>query len=218
MYRAASMSHRHADKPVRTSSRRFHRRRGQLDRAKEPIGEVRVNSRLRTNLYLTTRSEALSKENHLTEFLAAALRDSPNFLRAYAALVLTDFCRARGLSDEIVVVETQIAYPEHGSPDMRLTLADGSRILCEHKLMAEETVTNRPAALQPPDVAPNQWRQLRKYLDITEADGVAFFAEGWKHVEADVLVHRSTSDRRPTIFFGAICIQRFVTPPMSRHL
>ncbi|HEY8785815.1 MAG TPA: hypothetical protein VIN63_05000 [Candidatus Limnocylindria bacterium] len=140
---------------------------------------------LRTNLYLTTRPEALSKENHLTEFLAVALRRSSVFRSSYADIVLKDFCALSGHPAVIEDVQTQVPYQRHGNPDMQLTLADGAIVLCEHKLQAEETV-----ALRPDDgdsVSGVEWRQLRKYLDAPGPLGVAYFAESWKILDDEVL-------------------------------
>ncbi len=94
------------------------------------------------NLFLSTRSTANSQENHLTEFLAAALDSDRAFRDAYASVVLRNHADRRGWANvEIVGVTTQKSYPDTGCcPDLVLTLKAGQIVACEHKIEAPETL------------------------------------------------------------------------------
>ncbi|EPQ9706433.1 hypothetical protein ACUYVJ_002831, partial [Vibrio cholerae] len=87
-------------------------------------------------LFINTQKLTVAKEDHLTEFLAAALRSSERFSRAFVRLIL-------GNEDSRLIckVETQVIYAGC-RPDMRLILSDDSIVLCENKLDAAETIGN----------------------------------------------------------------------------
>lgn len=135
------------------------------------------------NLFLATRRLTDAKENHLTEFLAAALDADQAFRDAYASVVLKAFCEQRGWADSgVEAVETQLSYPGTGCcPDLALTLTGGQVILCEHKIEAPET-------LGAEDGDGEAVRQLERYLRLP-VDGVAYFRSTWKPPSAAVLAH-----------------------------
>jgi hypothetical protein len=142
------------------------------------------------NLFLSTRKLAKgAEENHLTEFLAAALDIDENFREAYSALVLAPFAQKRGWAEaRIREVETQKRFGGHGCcPDMTLTLADGHTIICEHKLEADETLARERDELTPVGLEQDE-SQLRRYLKLP-IDGMVFVRASLKSIEPDVLEH-----------------------------
>jgi len=59
------------------------------------------------NLFLSTRATTDAREDHLTEFFAAALHLFPQTRNAFFDLALAPFCHARGwTSVEITSIET----------------------------------------------------------------------------------------------------------------
>ncbi|EJG0988139.1 hypothetical protein C4G66_RS14565 [Vibrio parahaemolyticus] len=102
-------------------------------------------------LFINTQKLTVAKEDHLTEFFAAALRFSERFNRAFVRLIFGDQD-----SRLISKVETQVIYPGC-RPDMRLILSDGSIVLCENKLDAAETIGN---------VESGNLFQLERYLQL----------------------------------------------------
>lgn len=132
------------------------------------------------NLFLTTRALTEQREDHLTEFLAAALAHVPAFRRAYADLVILPFARLRGWGDvEIATVRTQVEFPDTGCrPDLTLHLSNGKTILCEHKLLAPETLGNE----EDPRL------QLERYLELP-ADGLAYVRSTWRAPGESVRSH-----------------------------
>jgi len=134
------------------------------------------------NLFLSTRSLAGSRrEDHLTEFFAAALEISPAARSDYFDTALKEFAKAKGWSRcEISQIETQPRAFSGATcrPDMLLTLSNGKSIACEHKLDAIETAgpecDDRP--------------QLERYLDQS-VDGVLFVRSAWKPPSKLVLAH-----------------------------
>ncbi|MDW2068001.1 hypothetical protein, partial [Vibrio sp. 1579] len=102
-------------------------------------------------LFINTQKLTVAKEDHLTEFFAAALRSSERFSRAFVRLIFGDED-----SRLISKVETQVIYPGC-RPDMRLILSDGSIVLCENKLDAAETIGN---------VESGNLLQLERYLQL----------------------------------------------------
>lgn len=121
---------------------------------------MRVN-----NLFLNTRSLTSSKEDHLTEFLAALITMNEPFRLGFSALLLDEYASRKGWqSPRIKQVETQISYPgTNCCPDMRFTLEDGHILLCENKIEALET---KGSSIDPRG-------QLLRYLDLP-TDGVAY--------------------------------------------
>lgn len=67
------------------------------------------------NLFWSTRRVTEAREEHLTEFFAAALSQVPSFRQAYADLVLRDFAVRTGWSAPVIdVVGTQPECPGTG--------------------------------------------------------------------------------------------------------
>jgi hypothetical protein len=132
------------------------------------------------NLFWDTRRLTNSRENHLTEFFAAALTLSHEFRSVYAQLVLTEFAQRKGWEKPAIAeVETQVSYPGTScQPDMRLRLMDGHVVLAEHKLDALETMGPES----------NERDQLRRYLELP-VDGVIYVRASWKPPGQDVLDH-----------------------------
>jgi len=125
------------------------------------------------NLFTSTqRMAAGSVENHLTEFVAAALILNHSFRRRFGEILLTN--RPFAL---ITTVETQVDYPHGCCPDMRLVLGDGRVILCENKIEAVETSGKD-----------HNRGQLERYLDLP-VDGVAYIRGSWKPPAHKVLNH-----------------------------
>lgn len=117
------------------------------------------------NLFLNTRKLTSSKEDHLTEFLAALITMDEPFNVDFSQLLLGEYATKNGWADPLIVaVETQVSYSgTNCCPDMRFTLEDGHVILCENKIEAPET--------QGSSVDPRG--QLRRYLDLP-SDGVVY--------------------------------------------
>lgn len=132
------------------------------------------------NLFLATRSLTDAKEDHLTEFVAAALELSPPTRAAFYDLVLARFAEAKGWGRcTITSIETQPCYDDASCrPDMLLTLDNGKLIACEHKLEAAETVG--PAS--------DERAQLERYLDLP-VDGLVYIRSSWKPPERHILAH-----------------------------
>jgi hypothetical protein len=121
------------------------------------------------NLFWATRSLTEAREDHLTEFFAAALAHVPSFRQAYADLVLGDFAARAGWSPPVIeLVETQPEYPGTGCrPDMILRLANGKVVACEHKLEALETLG-----------AEDDRGQLERYLELP-IDALVYVRRAW---------------------------------------
>jgi hypothetical protein len=135
------------------------------------------------NLFLATRRLTDAKEDHLTDFLAAALEMDRTFRDAYFSAVLQAFCVQQGWAGSgIEAVKTQRNYPGTGCcPDLEVTLSGGQVVLCEHKIEAPETL----GAEGEDEVAV---RQLERYLRLP-VDGVAYFRSTWKTPSDAVLDH-----------------------------
>ena len=132
------------------------------------------------NLFWSTRALTDAREDHLTEFFAAALENSESFRAAYSEFVMGEYTRGKGWgTPAIKTIRTQVCFDDTTCcPDMVLGLADGKRIACEHKLDAAETIG--PAA----DPA----GQLERYLKLP-VDGVLYVRSAWKPPSQDVLDH-----------------------------
>lgn len=76
-----------------------------------------------SNLFLNTRSLTSSKEDHLTEFLAAMITMDISFNDKFSDLLLGEYAQRNGWDKpKISVVETQVNYPgTNCCPDMRFT-------------------------------------------------------------------------------------------------
>lgn len=121
------------------------------------------------NLFWSTRSLTESREDHLTEFFAAALAHVPSFRAAYADLVLSRYATELSWPTPVIErVETQPEFAGTGCrPDLLLHLEGGRLIACEHKLEAPET----PGA-------EDDRGQLERYLDLP-IDGVVYVRRAW---------------------------------------
>lgn len=133
------------------------------------------------NLFLDTRRLTQAREDHLTCFIAATLEVDPAFRTAYESLVLQRL-QKDGRPPRIVSVQTQTHFAEqHSVPDMVLDLADGRRVLCEHKIDAPETlhVTSDGRTV----------KQLERYLTVPGIAGLAYFRSSPVTVPENVLSH-----------------------------
>jgi hypothetical protein len=117
------------------------------------------------NLFLATRRLTRSKEDHLTEFIAALLVLNKKFNLDFSQLVLSEYAAQQGWDKpKIKGVETQVSYPGTTCrPDMRFLLEDGHVILCENKIEAPETMGS----------SMDGRGQLKRYLDLP-ADGLVY--------------------------------------------
>ena len=133
------------------------------------------------NLFWSTRALTAAREDHLTEFFAAALTVSEQFRKAYAELVLHNFVEKSSTGSlQIKDIRTQVCFSGTSScPDMILTLSDGRSIVCEHKLDAPETMGSER----------DPRGQLRKYLDLP-VDGLLYVRTSWKPPDSFVLTHK----------------------------
>jgi hypothetical protein len=133
------------------------------------------------NLFLQTRALTQAREDHLTCFIAAALETDAVFRTGYEELVLSSLA-LDGSVPTIVGVRTQTSFAAQRSvPDMLLTLADGRRVICEHKLDAAETEQEQDDG--------QMSLQLERYLRIPDIDGLAYFRSGLKAPADDVLTN-----------------------------
>lgn len=132
------------------------------------------------NLFWSTRALTAAREDHLTEFLAAAIENSGPFRTAYTECILGDFSKLSGRAMPMIQgVKTQASFPGTTCcPDMLLTLSDGRKIACEHKLDALETMG--------PEKDPRA--QLRRYLDLP-IDGLLYVRTLWKPPSSEVINH-----------------------------
>ncbi len=133
------------------------------------------------NLFMNTRKLTSSKEDHLTEFLAALIVMNEPFRIEFSRLLLAEYAKKNGWVDPLIdSVETQVSYSgTNCCPDMRFTLQDGHVILCENKIEATDTQGS----------ASDPRGQLHRYLDLP-CDGLAYIRATPKlNIEQDVLEH-----------------------------
>ncbi len=132
------------------------------------------------NLFWSTRSLTAAREDHLTEFFAAALEVSEPFRRAYADLVFRDSANTDSFAAaQIQNFTTQVSFPGTTCcPDIILKLSDGRTIACEHKLDALETMGPEKDSRS----------QLIRYLDLP-IDGLIYVRTSWKPPASEVLNH-----------------------------
>lgn len=132
------------------------------------------------NLFLSTRAFVESKEDHLTEFFAAALENVEGFRSEYFGAVLAPFASRNGWADaSITGVETQAGFPgSRCRPDMLLRLSGGQVIVCEHKLDAFET--------KGPEEDPRA--QLERYLELP-IDGLVYVRSSLRSPGETVMNH-----------------------------
>ena len=152
------------------------------------------------NLFLATRSYAAGHlEDHLTDFVAAALQACPSFAADYIEKTVAKYAAEKGWGRvRIRSVDTQGSFP-CGVPDLHLELTDesGSRrlVVAEHKLQASETVrkaTGAPVVVLGETVEndePQLQLQLARYLAEPAIDGVLYVREWWKTPAAAVMEH-----------------------------
>lgn len=133
------------------------------------------------NLFWTTRALTSQREDHLTEFIAAALEHSPLFRAAYSEFVLGEHARRNEWDAPVIkTVRTQVCFETTACcPDMILELEDGKRIACEHKLDAGETMG--------PEHDPHG--QLERYLNLP-VDGLFYVRSMWKAPNRHCLDHK----------------------------
>lgn len=133
------------------------------------------------DLFWETRRLTQAREDHLTCFLAAALEADEAFRRAYGQHILVPIA-VHGETPAIASVATQVEFTaERCRPDMLLTLEDGRRIVCEHKLDAPET----PA----PTEDGERLGQLERYLELPGIAFVAYFRTSPAPLAREVLAH-----------------------------
>lgn len=152
------------------------------------------------NLYWRTAGNAKSRENHRTEFFAAAMRASERLRGLYSDLVLAAHARKLGWETPRITadVDTQVGV-DSGTPDMILCLADGRVIAVEHKLDAAQTVsvalaprspTPEPAlaeagsaGLPAADTERERQLQLWRYAQRPEFDALVYVRRSIASVE-----------------------------------
>lgn len=133
------------------------------------------------NLFWDTRHLTQAREDHLTCFIAAALKIDEAFRRAYESRVLEPLADDGG-PPRIVSVETQISFEEeHSRPDMVLVLENGDRIACEHKIDAPETLYTTSDGITE--------GQIERYLRISDVAFVTYFRPSLTNLADDVLTH-----------------------------
>jgi len=132
------------------------------------------------NLFWSTRALTASREDHLTEFFAAALDTSRTFREAYYRFILGRYAQDKHWGKiSIAGIETQVNFAGTTcQPDMLIKLSNGKRIACEHKLDALET--QGPAS--------DRRGQLLRYLDLP-IDGLMYVRSLWKPPNSRVLEH-----------------------------
>jgi len=132
------------------------------------------------NLFWSTRSMTSSKEDHLTEFFAAALELSTKARDAYFDTVIKGFAHRKGWARcGIRGIETQFSFDDSTCrPDLMLTLTNGKRIICEHKLNS----------IQTPGPECDERDQLERYVELP-VDGVVYVRSELKSPGARVLRH-----------------------------
>ena len=131
---------------------------------------------------LVTARAVQAPGHNLTCFLAAALETDDGIRAGYEDAVLAPLGRG-GELPRIVAVVTQAAFPEQRSyPDMLLTLADGRRVACEHKLEAPETILPDAAEGEPS-------AQLERYLRLPDVAALAYFRATLRPPADHVLAH-----------------------------
>lgn len=133
-----------------------------------------------SNLFWQTRGLTQLREDHLTYFLAGALEHDTAFREAYQNRVLPSFAAA-GVAHRIARAETQARFvKENCRLDLLLTLDDGRRVVCEHKLEAPETLHELDSG--------EVLGQLERYLELDIA-GVAYFRPHLVTLSQAILQH-----------------------------
>jgi len=138
------------------------------------------------NLFWSTRRLTQSREDHLTEFFAAALNVDIAFREAYGDLLLMRYARQKGWAEpKIKEASTQLEFPDKGCRfDLILTLGDGRQIACEHKIESPETLGKDPDD-------ETRIQQLERYLYLElPVEGLAYVRASWKAPSERVLSHQ----------------------------
>ncbi len=125
------------------------------------------------NLFVNTQKLTSAKEDHLTEFFAAALESSETMRADFIRFILGKDEKRR-----ITKIETQAVY-DGCRPDMRFTLSDGSILLCENKLDAAETEMC---------IDEERYLQLERYLCLP-IDGLIYIRTQIKAPAEEILEH-----------------------------
>ncbi len=133
------------------------------------------------NLFWETRKLTQAREDHLTCFIAAALKTDVAFAAAYTGLVLPCFALG-GKLPRIVDVDTQVSFVyERCRPDMMLMLEDGRRVICEHKVDSPETIQMTMEG--------DKLQQLERYLALPGIAGLIYFRSAPATVGKEILDH-----------------------------
>lgn len=158
------------------------------------------------NPFVRTRSMcAGQEEDHLTEFVAAALETCEEFRIAYGHFLLDEWSKKRGWGSlRINSVQTQVEYGGN-IPDLVLGVLDGRgqryTIAVEHKIFARES--RRSSRSKKPDAGPTEESltgQLERYLNLPEIDGVAYVRVWPQALDQSVVQH-----------------EKFIKPSLGMH-
>jgi len=137
------------------------------------------------NPFVRTRSMCGGhEEDHLTEFIGAALDACAEFRRAYVDVLLQPYASRKGWPDpEITAVQTQVNFTGldgDDRPDLVLDVADSEgtahRIVVEHKIFARESQRAAKGSSGKDDARAEEEvvGQLGRYLRLDGVDGVAY--------------------------------------------
>ena len=134
------------------------------------------------------------EEDHLTEFVAAALDTCEKFRVAYGDFLLSEYARIRGWGTlRIDSVQTQVNYGGK-IPDLVLMLLDSKgqqrSIAIEHKIFAKESRRSRRSAAPSGEVTEEEVDgQLARYLSLPDVDGVAYVRVWPQALDQSVVQH-----------------------------
>jgi hypothetical protein len=158
------------------------------------------------NPFVRTRSMCSGQEeDHLTEFVAAALDTCEQFRVAYGDFLLSEYARIRGWGTlRIDSVETQVNYGGK-IPDLVLRLLDGKgkqrSIAIEHKIFAKESRRSRRSTVPSGEVTEEEVDgQLERYLSLPDVDGVAYVRVWPQSLNQSVVQH-----------------EKYIKPPQGMH-
>jgi hypothetical protein len=134
------------------------------------------------------------EEDHLTEFVAAALDASEDFRNAYGNFLLGGWAEKHGWGSlRIDSVRTQVDYGGN-IPDLVLGTLDSRgqqhTIAVEHKIFAKES--RRSNRSKKPEAGPTEESlngQLERYLSLPEIDGVAYVRVWPQALDQSVVQH-----------------------------
>ena len=154
------------------------------------------------NPFVRTRSMCGGhEEDHLTEFIGAALDACPEFRRAYVEVLVQPFALRKGWANpEITAVQTQVNFAGlsgDNRPDLVLELADAEgaahRVVVEHKIFARESrrAEKRPSASDDAHTEEDVVGQLSRYLQLEGVDGVAYIRLWPQAIDPSVRGHEN---------------------------